>query len=117
MNRVQDLLQKIEKAGVFIQLKDDDTLTIKAPKGTLTNEQKSELAQNKRDIIHILKNKPAARCQGCPYHDIGPDSFGKDVVHWCGPWSESDGERWLNIAELTACPLGRWGEAASRAVH
>ena len=56
-------------------------------------------------------------CQGCLYHDTGPDPFGKDIIHWCGPFKEPDGDtRWWNIAELTACPLGKWGDV-SKTVH
>lgn len=46
------------------------------------------------------------QCQGCRYYDPGPDSFGKDIIHWCGPWIHSNGDtHWFNIAELRECPL------------
>jgi hypothetical protein len=48
-------------------------------------------------------------CQGCPYHDTGQTQGGKGVIRWCGPWKEPGSTRWLNIAELTACPLGKCG--------
>lgn len=49
-------------------------------------------------------------CQVCQYHDTGPDSFGKNVIHWCGPWYEANGDQlWWNLAQLIACPMGRWG--------
>jgi len=49
-------------------------------------------------------------CQGCPYHDTGPTPDGKGILHWCGPFKEANGDtRWWNIAELMACPLGKWG--------
>jgi len=52
-------------------------------------------------------------CQGCRYHDTGPDSFDKGIIHWCGPWEESNGDtRWWNIAELAACPQGKWGSVS-----
>ena len=117
MNQVQELIQKIEKVGGSVQLKDGGRLRIEAPKGALTSEQKDELAIYKQDIIQILKDKPTAPCQDCPHHDTGPDSFGKGVIHWCGPFKESNGDtRWWNIAELTACPLDKWG-SVSKTVH
>ena len=49
-------------------------------------------------------------CEHCPYHDTGPDSFGTGVIHYCGPWRDANGDQhWLNIAELKACPKGKWG--------
>ena len=49
-------------------------------------------------------------CQGCPYHDTGPDSFGKGRIHWCGPWRDAIGDiHWFNIEKLKACPKGEWG--------
>ncbi len=116
MRQVQELLQEIEEVGGSVQLKDGDWLRIEAPRGSLTNEQKDELAIYKQDIIQILKDMLAARCQGCPYHNTGPDPFGKDIIHWCGPFEEQGGPRWLNIAELTACPKGKWGDV-SKTVH
>jgi len=117
MTSGQELIQKIEKVGGSIQLKDGDGLRIEAPRGALTNEQRNKLAKHKQDIIQILKNMPATHCQDCPYHDTGPDSFGKGVLHWCGPWKEKNGDtRWLNIAELAACPKGKWG-SVSHTLH
>ena len=56
-------------------------------------------------------------CQSCPYHDTGPTPDGKGVISWCGPFEEPNGDtRWWNIAELTACPEGRW-ESVSQTVH
>lgn len=118
MNQAQKLIREIEKVGASIGLDTDcATLRIEAPRGALTSEQKDELAIHKQDIIQILKDKPAAPCQGCPYHDIGPTPDGKGVIHWCGPWKEANGDtRWLNIAELIACPKGKWG-CVSNTVH
>ena len=46
------------------------------------------------------------QCQGCQYHDMGPDPFGISIIHWCGPWRHADGDlRWLNVEELGVCPL------------
>ena len=84
-------------------------------------------ALGKREIkkaVHILKEagpdkvkavlaSVQAHCLACPYHDTGPDSFGKDIIHWCGPFKEPGGTRWLNIAELTACPLEKWGDVST----
>ena len=112
MRQAQELLQEIEEVGGSVRLADGDWLRIKAPKDALTNEQKDELAIYKQDIIQILKDMPAARCQSCPYHDTGPDSFGKGIIHWCGPWREQGGTRCLNIAELIACPKGKWGDVS-----
>jgi hypothetical protein len=115
VSQVQELIQEITKVGGSIQLKDDNRLRIEAPKGSLTSEQKDELAIYKQDIIRILKNKPAAHCLGCHYHDTGPDPFGKGIIHWCGPFKERGCIHWLNIAELTACPKWKWG--VSKTVH
>ena len=116
MTQAQELIQKIELVGGSIQLRDGDRLRIEVPKGTLTNEQKDELTIYKQDIIQLLKDKPAAPCQGCLHHDTGPTPDGKDIIHWCGPFKEPSGTRWLNIAELTACPLDKWG-SVSKTVH
>jgi hypothetical protein len=116
MSQAQELIQEITKVGGSIQLKDSNRLRIEAPRGSLTNEQKDELSIYKQDIIQILKDKPAAHCLDCPYHDTGPGTFGKGVIHWCGPFKEPDGTRWLNIAELTACPKGKWGDI-TKTVH
>ncbi|PXF58872.1 MAG: hypothetical protein C4B58_05290 [Deltaproteobacteria bacterium] len=117
MNQAQKLITEIEKAGASIGLDTDcATLRIEAPRGTLTSEQKDELAKHKQDIIRMLKNRPGNPCQGCPHHDTGPDSFGTGVIHWCGPWEEPSGERWWNISELMACPKGKWG-SVSKTVH
>ena len=56
------------------------------------------------------------RCKGCPYHDTGPTPDGKGVIRWCGPFEERGDTWWLNIAELTACPKGKWGDV-SKTVH
>jgi hypothetical protein len=80
-----------------------------------------------KEAVHILKEAGPDKvkavlasiqtpCQGCPYHNTGPDPFGKDIIHWCGPFEERGGPRWLNIAELTACPKGKWGDV-SKTVH
>ena len=116
MRQVQELIQEIEKVGGSVRLKGGDRLRIEAPRGILTIEQKDELSIYKQDIIQLLKDKPAAHCQDCPYHDTGPDSFGESVIHWCGPWKEPSGTRWLNIAELIACPMEKWGNV-SKTVH
>ena len=55
-------------------------------------------------------------CKDCQYFDTGPDSSGKSIIHWCGPFKEPGGTRWLNIAKLTACPKGKWGDV-SKTVH
>ncbi len=55
-------------------------------------------------------------CQVCQYHDTGPDPFGNNIIHWCGPFEEPECTRWLNIAELTVCPLRKWGDV-SKTVH
>ena len=45
-------------------------------------------------------------CQGCPYHDTGPDSFGKGIIFWCGPWRHANGDQhWFNLKEWKMCPL------------
>jgi hypothetical protein len=74
-----------------------------------------------KEAVHVLKKagpdkvksvlaSVQAHCQCCEYHDIGPDSFGKNVIHWCGPWYEANGDQlWWNLAQLIACPMGRWG--------
>jgi len=116
VNQVQELLREIEKVGGSVQLKNGDKLRIEAPKGSLTSEQKGELAIYKQDIIQILKDKPEAHCQGCPYHETGPTPDGTSIIHWCGPFKESGCIHWLNIAELTACPKGKWG-SVSKTVH
>lgn len=61
------------------------------------------------DKVKAVLSSVQTSCQGCPYHDTGPDSFGTGEIHWCGPWKKSDGERWFNIAGLAACPIGKWG--------
>ncbi|RKX62177.1 MAG: hypothetical protein DRP37_02195 [Thermodesulfobacteriota bacterium] len=77
--------------------------------------------------VHILKEagpdkvkavlpSVQAHCQGCPHYDTGPTPDGECVIHWCRPFKEPGGTRWLNIAELTACPNGRWG-LVSQTVH
>ena len=82
--------------------------------------------ENVRKAVHVLKEagpdriksvSAQFRCQGCQRYDSGPDSFGKGIIHWCGPWSESDGERWFNIAKLQSCPLGKWGDTKKVVVH
>jgi len=51
--------------------------------------------------------------RGCPHHDTAPTPDDKDlIIHWCGPWREQGGTRWLNIAELIACPKGKWGDVS-----
>ena len=55
-------------------------------------------------------------CQGCQYYDTGPTPDGKGEIQWCGPWKELGGVRWLNIAELMACPKGKWG-SISETIH
>ena len=119
MNQAQELMTEIEKVGASIDLDTDcATLRIEAPRGTLTDEQKDKLAIHKQDIIKILKSKPQARCVGCPYHDTGPDSFGKGIIHWCGPWKDSNGDiHWLNIEELKACPKGKWDRFLKRYIR
>jgi hypothetical protein len=116
MNQVQDLMQEIKKVGGVIQLKHGDRLRIEAPKGALTSEQKGELAIYKQDIIQILKDKAEAHCQGCQYHDTGQTPDGIGVMNWCGPFKEPGCTKWLNIAELTGCPLRKWGDV-SKTVH
>jgi hypothetical protein len=80
-----------------------------------------------RRAVHVLKEagpdkvkavlaSVQAHCPDCQYHDTGPDPFGKGIIHWCGPFKEPSGTRWLNIAELTACPKGKWGDV-SKTVH
>ena len=80
-----------------------------------------------KEAVHVLKEAGPDKvkavlafvptyCQGCQYHNTGPDPFGKDIIHWCGPFEEQGSTRWLNIAELTACPLGQWGDV-SKTVH
>jgi hypothetical protein len=80
-----------------------------------------------KKAVHILKEAGPDKvkavlasvqtpCQGCRYHDTGPDPLGKGTIQWCGPFKEPGGTRWLNIAELTACPKGKWG-SVSQTVH
>ena len=108
MNQVQEMIQKIEEVGGSVHLKDGDRLLIEAPKGLLTSEIKDALVIYKQDIIRILKGMPPAHCLACQYHDTGPYPFGKEIIHWCGPWYEANGDqRWWNIAELTSCPKGK----------
>jgi hypothetical protein len=116
MNQAEEIIQKIENLGGSIKLEGGDYLRIETPRGTLTNKQKDDLDAHKQDILKILRTKLLVHCQGCPCHEIGPDPFGKNIIHWCGPFKEPDTTRWLNIAELTACPLGKWG-VSSKTVH
>ena len=75
---------------------------------TLRKEETSEETSGQKfpkkfpnSVTRIEQN-----CKGCPYHDTGPDSFGKGVIHWCGPWKHANTDtHWLNIAELKECPL------------
>lgn len=97
---------------------DRATKAIPRQQGTFTE---GDTEGNKKVICcsHLLPSLVARigqNCKGCPYHDTGPDPFGKDIIHWCGPFKERDGTRWLNIAELTACPKGKWGDV-SKTVH
>jgi hypothetical protein len=72
------------------------------------------ISSRTKPVKHICVSE---QCRGCPYHDTGPDPFGKVIIHWCGPWEEPNGDtHWWNIAELAACPKGKWGDV-SRAVH
>ena len=112
MVAIESALQILKKCG--------GDLDMESGKVTIPSEV-LERAEIKK-AVHILKEagpdkvklvSAQFRCQGCSYHDIGPDPFGKEIIHWCGPWSESDGERWFNIAELTACPLGKWGDSTT----
>jgi len=116
MVTIESALQVLKRCG--------GNLDMESGKVTIPSEvlEKAEI----KKAVHVLKEagpdkvkavlSSQTHCQDCPYYSTGPDSFGSGIIHWCGPWSESDGERWVNITELTACPLGRWG-AASRAVH
>jgi predicted DNA-binding antitoxin AbrB/MazE fold protein len=66
MSQVQELIQKIEKVGGSVQLKDGDRLRIEAPRGSLTSEIKDALTLSKKEIIKELKNTQEA-CK--PYID------------------------------------------------
>lgn len=69
------------------------------------------------DQVKAVLASVQAHCQGCPHYDTGPTPDGKGVIYWCGPFEESNGDmRWFNIDELTACPLGKWGDV-SNTVH
>jgi hypothetical protein len=118
MSQAQELLQEITKVGVSVclDIDDCDTLRIEAPRGVVTDTIKDKLAEHKQEILKILRDRLKAPCQTCQYHDTGPDTFGTSIIHWCGPFKEPDGTRWLNIAELAACPLGKWGDT-SKTVH
>jgi selenocysteine lyase/cysteine desulfurase len=81
----------------------------------------AELKAHKPAAVEFFKQQQDSgllqvHCQGCPCHEIGPDPFGKNIIHWCGPFKEPDTTRWLNIAELTACPKGNWADV-SKTVH
>lgn len=115
MSQAQELLQKIEKMGGSFSLTKSGGIRIDAVKGSLTDGMREALAVHKQDILKILRTKPLTHCRDCPYYDTGPDPLGKSVIHWCGPFEEPGGTRWLNIAELTACPLDKWG--SSKTVH
>jgi hypothetical protein len=85
---------------------------------TLAKEETSEETSSEKFPKKFPNSvaRTEQNCQTCQYHDTGPDTFGKGIIHWCGPFKEPGYNRWLNIAELTACPKGKWGEA-SETVH
>jgi deoxyribose-phosphate aldolase len=80
-----------------------------------------------KKAVHVLKKAGPDKvkavlafvpthCLACQYHDTGPTPDGTSIIHWCGPFKESGCIHWLNIAELTACPKGKWG-LVSQTVH
>ena len=56
MSQVQELIQKIEKVGGSVQLKDGDRLRIEAPRDSLTSEIKDALTLSKKEIIKELRD-------------------------------------------------------------
>ena len=82
---------------------------------TLRKEETFEETPGQKFPNSVTRNEQ--NCKGCPYHDTGPTPDGKGVIQWCGPFKESSGDtRWLNIAELVSCPLGKWGQV-SNTIH
>jgi len=110
MVTIKSALQVISRCG--------GNLDMTTGKVTIPSEvlEKAEI----KKAVHVLKEagpdrvklvSAQFRCQGCQHYDTGPDPFGKEIIHWCGPWEEPDGERWFNVAGLQGCPLGRWGNS------
>jgi predicted DNA-binding antitoxin AbrB/MazE fold protein len=89
MSQVQELIQKIEKVGGSVQLKDGDRLRIEAPRGSLTSEIKDALTLSKKEIIKELKNTQEA-CK--PYIDEHgilaiPFNCNPRFWWWAGWWA------------------------------
>ena len=96
--------------------------------GKLSISQKALGKKEIKEAMHILKEagpdkvkavltSVRAYCQGCPHYDTGPTPDGRGLIHWCGPFEEPNGDtRWLNISELAACPLNKWG-SVSNTIH
>jgi hypothetical protein len=106
MSFKQLILQKLEGKfeGKFCVNSGVNLEPQKTPKSLPQNNE-----HKPKKIARIEQN-----CKDCTYHDTGPDPFGKDIIHWCGPWYEANGDmRYWSIVELAACPMGRWGKTGT----
>ena len=83
MNQVQELIQKIEKVGGSVQLKDGDRLRIEAPRGSLTSEIKDALTLSKKEIIKELKDIQKVNRPYVDKHSVLVTPFDSDPkYHW-----------------------------------
>lgn len=114
-----EAIQVLRQQGLDLWLEGQD-IHCRVRQGARPDKEKvhkllAELKAHKPAAVEFFKQQqdsklPQGTCQGCQYHDTGLTPDGKSIIHWCGPFKEPGGTLWLNIAELTACPLGKWGD-------
>ena len=79
---VVELLALLNKQGIALSAEGGE-LRISAPKGSLTDELRSQLVEHKRELLELLSNKSAAtagipRLPGAVRHDNLPLSFAQE---------------------------------------